>query len=313
LKKPLRIGTRRSALALWQAEHVATLLRGANAALGLEVELVQMTTKGDRFLHEPLAAIGGKGLFVQEIEEALLRGEVDLAVHSLKDLPAESPSGLRLARPPKREDPRDALVAREGRGLADLPKGARVGTSSLRRNVQLRALRPDLQMVPVRGNVQTRLAKTLGPGASGEGLLDAVVLALAGLKRLGLERHVTEALDPARCVPAVGQGILGLQHREGDDRVRALLEPFGDGPTDLAAQAERALLRQLGGGCYVPLGGYATVDGDRLTLKAVLGDPETLRLYRAERQGPSANAERLGREAAQELLAGDGGRLLAKA
>jgi hydroxymethylbilane synthase len=307
LSGPLRIGTRRSALALWQAEHVAGLLRGASP--GLEVELVSMSTQGDRFLHEPLAAIGGKGLFVQEIEQALLRGEVDLAVHSLKDLPAESPAGLRLAPSMQREDPRDALVSREGRKLDDLPRGARIGTSSLRRSVQLRALRPDLQIVPVRGNVQTRLGKTLGPPGPDGNLLDAVVLALAGLKRLGLEAKVTEALDPARCLPAVGQGILGIQHREGDERARALLEPFTDAPTDSAAQAERGLLRELGAGCYVPLGGYATLDGDRLTLRAVLGDTETARLYRVERQGPASSAEQLGREAARELLARDGGRL----
>jgi hydroxymethylbilane synthase len=310
LSERLRIGTRRSALALWQAEHVAALLRGAKP--DLEIELVRMTTQGDRFLHEPLAAMGGKGLFVREIEEALLRGEVDLAVHSLKDLPAGTPAGLRLARPLKREDPRDALVAREGQRLDDLPRGARVGTSSLRRNVQLRAIRPDLRMVPIRGNVQTRLGKTLGPAASGEELLDAVVLALAGLKRLGLEGSVTEALEPARCLPAVGQGILAIQHRDGDDRARALLEPFGDPATEVAARAERALLEALGAGCDVPLGGYATLGeaGDRLTLTAVLGDPQTAKLHRVQRQGPPASAEQLGREAARELLAGEGGRLL---
>ena len=303
----MRIGTRRSALALWQAEHVSALLRGASP--GLEIELVKMSTQGDRFLQESLAAIGGKGLFVQEIEQALLRGEVDLAVHSLKDLPAESPPGLRLARSLPREDPRDALVSRDGHRLDDLPKGARVGTSSLRRSVQLRAIRPDLQIVPVRGNVQTRLGKTLGPGAD---LLDAVVLALAGLKRLDLAARVTEALDPARCVPAVGQGILGIQHRTGDDRIRALLEPFGHADTDVAAQAERALLGALGAGCTVPLGGHATVKGDEVTLSAVLGDPETTKLYRVQRKGPAANAEQLGRDAARELLAGDGARLLKK-
>ena len=203
--------------------------------------------------------------------------------------------------------PRDALVSRAGKKLADLPEWARIGTSSLRRSVQLRALRPDLQIVPVRGNVQTRLSRTLGSGADP---LDAVVLALAGLKRLGLDQHVTEALDPAQCVPAVGQGILGVQYREGDERVGALLEPFAHAPTEVAAQAERALLKGLGAGCTVPLGGHATVEGDRVKLTAVLGDPDTLHLYRVQREGSSSSAERFGREAALELLAGEGGRLL---
>ncbi|HUB08054.1 MAG TPA: hydroxymethylbilane synthase [Myxococcales bacterium] len=302
---PLRIGTRRSALALWQANHVAGLLRAGHP--GLEVTLVEITTQGDRFLQAPLAEVGGKGLFVQEIEQALLRGEVDLAVHSLKDLPAEMPAGLVLAAPPPREDPRDALVSRHGAGLAALPEGARVGTSSLRRAVQLRARRRDLRIVSIRGNVQTRLERAVG---AGKDPLDAVVLAQAGLTRLGLHGQVSESLDPDAFVPAVGQGILGLQRRVDDRRVAALVGPLGDRDAEVAARAERALLARLGAGCHVPLGGYAR-QGDRVKLVAMLGDPETLQLHRVEREGPAGEAERVGREAADALLAGDGGRLLA--
>ncbi len=300
----LRIGTRRSALARWQAEHIATLLRSVHP--GLEVVIVPMSTKGDRFLGAPLAEIGGKGLFVQEIEQALLRGEVDLAVHSLKDLPAEVPDKLVLARPPPREDPRDALVSRVGSSIGDLPRGARVGTSSLRRAVQIRALRSDLEIVPIRGNVQTRLSRTLGPG---DELLDAVVVALAGLKRLGLDESVTEILDPADVVPAVGQGILAIEHRRDDARTSEALAPLGDRDADLAARAERSLLCRLGAGCHVPLGGYARV-GETLTLSAVLGDPETGRLYRIETKGPPLDGERIGRAAAEILLASEGARAL---
>lgn len=305
--RSLRIGTRRSALALWQAEHVAERLRSAHP--GLEVSLVQMSTLGDRFLGRPLAEVGGKGLFVQEIEAALVRGEVDLAVHSLKDLPSESPLGLILAPPPRREDARDALVSRTGQRLAGLPQGARIGTSSLRRAVQLRAQRPDAVVVPIRGNVQTRLDHTLGPS---EEPLDAVVLALAGLRRLGLERHVAEALPLELFVPAIGQGILGVQQREADDHVRELLLPLADPETDLCARAERSLLARLGAGCHVPLGGHARLRGGRLSLLALLGDPASERSWRIEREAPSHAAERLGREVAEELLAGDGARLLAE-
>ncbi len=305
----LRIGTRRSALALWQAEHVAALLCAHHP--GLAVELVRMETRGDRFLEAPLAQVGGKGLFVREIEDALLRGEVDLAVHSLKDLPAELPEGLALASPPPREDPRDALVGRTGRTVAELPRGARVGTSSLRRAAQLRARRPDLEVVPVRGNVQTRLAKALGPAPHGEPLLDGVLLALAGLRRLGLEEKVTEPLDAEGFVPAVGQGILGLERRAGDERLARLLAPLGDARAEREAAAERALLARLGAGCHVPLGGHATLRGDRLRLVGVVGDPETARLFRVEREGPAGGAERLGREVAERLLETEGGRFLA--
>ncbi len=226
----LRLGTRRSALALWQADHITGLLRAAHPAL--EVELVKMTTQGDRFLKAPLAEIGGKGLFTREIEDALLQKEIDLAVHSLKDLPAQVPEGLVLAVPPPREDPRDALCAKEGWTLQTLPPGARVGTASLRRAVQLRAVRPDLKIEPVRGNVPTRLSK-LGEG------LDGVVLAAAGLRRLGLEGHVSEWLEVSTLLPAVGQGILGLEHRAGEGWVADLLAPLGDPDTGVRAPPGR--------------------------------------------------------------------------
>jgi hydroxymethylbilane synthase len=292
---------------MWQAEFVAGQLKASHP--GLAIEFVKITTQGDRFLDAPLAAIGGKGLFVREIEQALLEEKIDLAVHSLKDLPGELPQGLTLAAPPPREDPRDALVGRDGRVLATLPENARVGTSSLRREVQVKALRPDLRVLPVRGNVQTRLDKAIGSGPTP---LDAVLLAHAGLVRLGLAAKATELFDPARFVPAIGQGILGIEHRAADARVAKLLAPLGDRAAAVAASCERALLARLGAGCHVPLGGHAVV-GRTVKLTAVLGDPETLRLHRVEREGPIEKATELGREVGAILLEGEGGRILARA
>lgn len=293
----VRIGTRRSALALWQAEHIAGLLSAANP--GLSVELVKMTTQGDRFLAGPLSEVGGKGLFTREIEEALLREEVDLAVHSLKDLPAATASGLRLAAPPPREDARDALCTRGGRPLAALGPGARVGTSSLRRALQLGRLRPDLRIEPVRGNVPTRLTKL-----EGEGGLDGVMLAAAGLSRLGLSQHIGEIFDPAVMLPAVGQGILGLEHREGDWRMAERLKALGDEATAVCARAERALLESLGAGCTVPLGGYATYQGGRVRLEGLLLDPASGAAQRVVGEGGAAEAVALGHRLGAELLAG---------
>jgi hydroxymethylbilane synthase len=293
MRERLRIGTRRSALALWQAEYVASRLAGP----GLEIELVKMTTRGDQFLSGPLSEVGGKGLFTREIEEALLRGEVDLAVHSLKDLPAVLPPGLVLAMPPLRDDPRDALCALAGRRLGDLPSGARVGTASLRRSVQLRALRPDLRVEPVRGNVPTRLSKL-------EAGFDAVILATAGLKRLGLEERITHRFEVSEMVPAVGQGILGLQHREGDKRIAGLVVALGDVETGSCALAERSLLATLGAGCSVPLGGHATIEVGRLKLIALLVDPESGAQHRVEGEADVADAQTLGHRLGGELLAG---------
>jgi hydroxymethylbilane synthase len=294
----LRIGTRRSALALWQARHISERLRTLHP--GLEVSLVEMSTQGDRFLSAPLAAVGGKGLFVREIEEALLRGEVDLAVHSLKDLPADLPSQLILGPSPEREDPRDALVARGRLRLAELPKGARVGTSSLRRAVQLRAQRSDLQVLPVRGNVPTRLERTRSSGPEG---LDAVVLAHAGLRRLGLAAEASELLPLDQFVPAVGQGVLGLERRADDLVVRDLLAPLDHPATTLAVRAERALLARLGAGCTVPLGAHAVLEGPGLRMTALVGDPDTGQIWRRTELGALDAPEQLGRSVAESLLA----------
>jgi len=296
--RTLRIGTRRSALALWQARHISERLRGFHP--GLEVTLVEMTTQGDRFLTAPLATVGGKGLFVREIEEALLRGEVDLAVHSLKDLPADMPDGLVLGPSPEREDPRDALVARGGLQLMALPVGARVGTSSLRRVVQLRAQRPDLVVLPIRGNVPTRLGRTRSSGAEG---LDAVVLALAGLRRLGLAGEASELLSLEHFVPAVGQGVLGIERRADDLELRDLLAPLDHPPTALAVRAERSLLARLGAGCTVPLGAHAVLEGSGLRMNALVGDPETGELWRRSELGARDAPEQLGISVAESLLA----------
>ncbi|MFP2913508.1 hydroxymethylbilane synthase, partial [Pyxidicoccus sp. 3LFB2] len=239
--KAVRIATRQSPLALWQARHVGALLAARHP--GIEVSLVEMTTEGDRFLSAPLSAVGGKGLFVKEIEQALIDGRADVAVHSLKDMTSVLPEGLMLAALPTREDPRDAFCGMDGQTLDTLPNGARVGTSSLRRSCILRSGRPDLDIVSLRGNVQTRLAKTRELGLSG------AVLAYAGLKRLGLDGVITQVLPTEVSLPAVGQGVLAIQCRTDDAAVRGLLAPLEDATTRIAVTAERALLAKLEGGC----------------------------------------------------------------
>jgi hydroxymethylbilane synthase len=300
-QRVLRIATRRSALATWQARHVSERLVALHP--GLAVELVEITTTGDRILDRPLALVGGKGLFVKEIEEALLRGEAELAVHSLKDLPGKLPEGLTLAAPPMREDPRDALVSRRGETVEALRRWARVGTSSLRRALQLRALRPDLAIVSVRGNVPTRVAKAVEPSSSQEADLDAVMLAAAGLRRLSLEHRISELLDAERFVPAICQGVLGLEYREEDKAVAALLAPLRHEDTAVAMEAERALLAALGASCTVPLGGHAMVSSSRVVLRAVVGNPDGGEIHRFEREGDRRAAARVGHELAEELLA----------
>jgi hydroxymethylbilane synthase len=269
------------------------------------VELVEMSTAGDRFLQAPLAQIGGKGLFVKEIEQALLDGRADLAVHSLKDMTSEMPEGLLLAAVPEREDPRDVLAgALPGVTVDSLPKSAKVGTSSLRRSCQLLERRPDLEVVSVRGNVQTRLRKVEELGLGG------VLLALAGLKRLGLEGRVTEVLEPERSLPAVGQGVLALQCREADARMRGLLQPLDHADTRVAVAAERALMARLEGGCSVPLAGYATLSGGQVRVRGLIGRPDGTRVVRGERTGPLSDAARLGRELAEALLQQGGEEIL---
>jgi hydroxymethylbilane synthase len=290
----LKIATRKSPLALWQAEHVATLLRGVHA--GLSVELMPMSTQGDRIQDRSLAAIGGKGLFIKELEVALAERRADIAVHSMKDVPAEMPQGFVIAAFLERADPRDALLCESGSTLAALPAGAKLGTSSLRRTAQILAARPDLRIEPLRGNVDTRL-KRLGNGG-----LDAIVLACAGLARLGLESRISARLDPATMLPAVGQGAIGIECRSDDAHTRALLRALDDSATRTALAAERSFARALGGSCQSPIAGLARIEQDRLTLVGLVAEPDGSRLLRESASGASARAEQLGEELAQRLL-----------
>jgi hydroxymethylbilane synthase len=299
----LRIGTRGSALALWQAEWVRSQLTAAHR--GLTVELVSIKTQGDKILDVPLAKVGGKGLFVKEIEDALLDGRVDLAVHSMKDMPAELPSGLHVAAMPLREDPRDVLVVREGRGFADLPPGARVGTSSLRRAAQLLHLRADLKIETLRGNLDTRLRKLETQG------FHAVVLAAAGMKRMGLSRLITHYLEPELMLPAVGQGALGIETRTQDPPTNELVAGLAHRPTRVTVRAERAFLRRLQGGCQVPIGGYATLERERLVLTGMVADLQGRRVIRRALQGEAWQAEEIGESLAEMVLSAGGAEILA--
>jgi hydroxymethylbilane synthase len=316
----LRLGTRKSALALWQAELVKALL----AARGEGCELVPMSTEGDRIVDRPLAEVGGKGLFVKELEQALADGRADLAVHSAKDVPFALDDKFILSAFPEREDPRDALVAPNAKTFAQLPRGARVGTSSLRRAVQLLAARPDLVIVPVRGNVQTRLARATGgtvirggmevrpADGDPQGPLDGVVLALAGLRRLGLEEQVTEVLPIELSLPAAGQGALAIETLR-DSRGHIATAPLGDRATALCVRAERAVLARLAGGCTVPVAAHAVLQGDEIFLRAALGGPdgrEGVALVSADARGSSADPDALGKSVGQALLDKGGGPLL---
>jgi hydroxymethylbilane synthase len=271
---------------------------------GLEVELLPMTTTGDRNLQGSLATVGGKGLFVKELEQAMQEGRADLAVHSMKDVPAQLPDGLRLEAVLPAEDPRDALVSNRYPSLDALPRGARVGTASLRRSCQLRHLRPDLDIGVLRGNVDTRLRKL------DEGEFDAIVLACAGLKRLGLAQRITVALPTEQSLPAIGQGTIGIECREGDRRVRALLAPLNDDATACRLRAERALNARLAGSCQTPLAGHAEIRGERLRLRALIGMPDGTRLLRDEIEGPVSDAEALGSTLGDRLLAAGASEIL---
>jgi hydroxymethylbilane synthase len=296
----LRVGTRGSQLALAQAEWIRRRLEAATP--GLRAELVVIRTSGDRIADVPLHQVGGKGLFVKELEAALLDGSIDAAVHSLKDVPGELAPGLLIAAVPAREDPRDVVVTRGPGGLAALPPGARAGTSSPRRAAWLRALHPGLQVVDLRGNVDTRLAKL----ARGE--VDAVVLAAAGLNRLGAAPPHAAPCDPREFLPAVGQGALALECAPGPavERLRAVEDP----PTRQAVDAERAFLTAVGGTCVTPLAGHAEIAGDRLTLRAAILQPDGSRIVRGERTGTAGDGARLGAELARELLAQGGAEVL---
>ncbi len=302
--KTLRIATRRSALALWQAEHVRELLCRHHP--GLEVTLVPLSTRGDRILDRPLAKVGGKGLFIKELERAMAEGEADIAVHSMKDVPAVFPEGFELAVILASGDPCDALVSNRYAALAALPEGARVGTSSLRRQSQLLARRPDLRVGFLRGNVQTRLDKL------DRGDFDAIVLAAAGLKRLGLEARITQRLAPEVLLPAVGQGAIGVECREGDERVRALLAPLADENTTWRLTAERAMNARLQGSCEVPIGGHAVLEGEQLWLRGLVAAVDGTTLVSGETRGLVHSAAALGDALADDLLARGARELLAR-
>jgi len=290
----IRIATRKSPLALWQAEHVAAELRTANP--GLQVELIGMSTQGDKILDTPLAKIGGKGLFVKELEQGMLEGRADIAVHSMKDVPVELPEGLHLAVIMEREDPHDAFVSNRHDGFDALPNGARVGTSSLRRQCQIAERRPDLKILPLRGNVNTRLRKL------DEGEYDAIVLAAAGLKRLGFEDRIKTRLESAVSLPAIGQGAIGIECRTDDARVNSLIESLHHPETAACVLAERAMNHRLMGGCQVPIAGYATLDGEILVLHGLVGAVDGSRIVRGKVAGAPQDAEALGIAMAEDLL-----------
>jgi hydroxymethylbilane synthase len=298
----LRIATRKSQLALWQAEHVATLLRKADA--GLEIELVPITTKGDRIQDRSLAAIGGKGLFIKELEVALQEHRADIAVHSMKDVPADVPDGLLIDAVLPRGDARDALLAANAGNFEDLPQGARVGTSSLRRQAQLLSIRPDLRIEGLRGNVDSRVRRLQ------DGEFDAIVLACAGLIRLGMESRITARLDPLLCLPAVSQGVIGIECRADDVRTRRALGALNDAPTRIVMDAERGFAARLGGSCHSPIAAYARIEQDRLTIGGLVAEPDGSRLFRDSLTGDTQNPRRLGVQLAERLLTAGAGALL---
>lgn len=291
----IRLATRESALALWQTEHVAARLREAHP--GLQVELVPMTTRGDQVLDQPLAEIGGKGLFLKELEVAMLEGRADAAVHSLKDVPMELEGPFELGAVLERADPFDAFVSNQFESLEELPFGARVGTSSLRRQALLRAHRPDLKLLDLRGNVNTRLAKL------DAGDYDAIVLACAGLERLGLGARIRERLQAPRFIPAAAQGAVAVEIRAGDEATRALFAPLDHEPTRLCTRAERAMTRLLGGSCRVPIAAFATINKERLSLEGLVGDAKSGQTVRGYASGPLAEPEKLGEQVADMLVA----------
>jgi hydroxymethylbilane synthase len=299
---PLRIATRKSLLALWQAQHVAMLLRQAHS--GLEVELVPMVTQGDRIQDRTLAAIGGKGLFIKELEAALAEHRADIAVHSMKDLPGELARGLTIAAVLERADARDALVTAKAVGLDGLPQGSRVGTSSLRRQAQLLAARPDLKIETLRGNVDTRLRR------HDAGEMDAIVLACAGLIRLGLESRITARLDPKICLPAVAQGVIGIESRADDERTRRLMSVLECAATRTTMDAERAFAHRLGGSCQSPIAAHARLEGRQLILEGLVAEPDGSRLIRDSAFGSADDPVALGVLLAERILAAGADSLL---
>ena len=302
MMKTLKIATRQSPLALWQAEHIRARLEAMHA--DLTVELVTFVTQGDKILDTPLAKIGGKGLFVKELEAALMDGRADLAVHSMKDVPMALPEGLSLAVICEREDPLDAFVSNHYASFADLPQGAKVGTSSLRRKCQILKARPDLEIIDLRGNVGTRLSKL------DDGQYDAIILASAGLKRLGLAERIRHTIQPDVSLPAVGQGALGLECRSQDQAVLDLILPLMHAETNMCVRAERAFNAYLEGGCQVPIAGYATLQNGQLQIEGRVGSVDGQTILKAVQFGAPEQAEMLGEELAKALLAQGAGELL---
>lgn len=302
MKKKIRIGTRGSLLAVWQANWIKHTLENLYPEVTAVLEIIK--TKGDKILEAPLARIGGKGLFVKEIEEALMEGYIDLAVHSMKDVPIEVPDPLWIPAITEREDPRDVLVSKKNITLAGLPKGARIGTSSLRRQAQLLHYRPDFQIVPLRGNVNTRLQKLEMEN------LDAIVLAAAGMKRMDWETKVTEYLPPEISLPAIGQGALGIECRRKDPFINELITCLNHEPTATVVYAERVFLRKLGGGCQIPLACYGRIQNSVLSLTGLVSTPDGKKLIRADRTGKSDQGEKLGLELAEQLLEQGAGEIL---
>ena len=309
-KNKVVIGTRASKLALWQAEWVKAELERMNP--GLEVELNKIKTTGDKILDVPLAKVGGKGLFVKEIEEALLRGEADLAVHSMKDVPTEFPEGLHLAVICEREDPRDAFIAPvqgstfKVKSFNALPEKATLGTSSLRRSSQLLSIRPDLRIVQLRGNLETRFRKL------DEGQFDAMILAAAGVKRLGWAHRITEIIDPSVSLPAIGQGAIGIECRTQDKFINSLIAPLNHEETSICVRAERALLKRLQGGCQVPIAAHAVIKGSRLVMDGLVGSVTGDRIIKEHLEGNIEDAETIGITLGEKLLSMGADKILAE-
>jgi hydroxymethylbilane synthase len=299
----IRIATRKSPLAIWQAEEVKRQLQQFHP--DLEVELIGIKTKGDKILDTPLAKIGGKGLFVKELEVGILEGKADIAVHSMKDVPMELPEGLHLSTILKRHNPLDAFVSNKYTSLDDLPQNAKVGTSSLRRQTQIKEARPDLEILSLRGNVNSRLAKL------DDGNFDAIILASAGLERLGFGERIAQRIPAEVSLPAIGQGAIGIECRTDDERVNTLLIPLQHKETAIRVSAERAFNTRLHGGCQVPIAGYSELQGDQIYLRGLVGYPDGSAIYRAEQTGSIDNAEKMGIEVAENLLAQGADKVLA--
>ncbi|MDH5391859.1 MAG: hydroxymethylbilane synthase [Gammaproteobacteria bacterium] len=303
-KNTIRIATRKSPLALWQANEVSRQLKQHHPEL--QIELVTMVTKGDKILDAPLAKVGGKGLFVKELEQGMLDGQADIAVHSMKDVPMDFPQGLYLSVIMERENPHDAFVSNNYACLDDLPANARIGTSSLRRQLQIKAMMPDAEMLDLRGNVNTRLAKL------DNGEYDAIILASAGLIRLEFEDRIRHSLTPEQSLPAVGQGAVGIECRQGDTAIESLIAPLNHPQTAIRLQAERALNKGLNGGCQVPIAGYALLEANEIYLRGLVGKPDGSRVVFDEIRGPADKAEQLGAELAERLLTAGAAEILSE-